>query len=94
MEQKLAMLKEPMPPKGSLELYEKAAEIHKLAYKKGGMNSERYKKRMGYMLQNLFGKEVWTLKDLNDAQLKAVIGLAQMKAEKNGRLASIITSLD
>ncbi len=70
----------PMLPKGSSELYKKAVELHKLAYKKDHWNKEKYQKRLGHMLQNLYGKSVWTLKDLNDTQLEQVIAYCEKKS--------------
>ncbi len=67
------MEKPPMPPTGSLDLYEKAVQLHKDAYKKDKWDKEQYKDHVGYKLQSLFGKGVWTFKDLNDEQLRYII---------------------
>ncbi len=77
--------KAPMPPKGDVELYEKAVELHKSAYKRVKDSKEAYKIKLGHMLQHLFGKSVWTLKDLRDEQLEVVIDFCEKKIEKNKR---------
>lgn len=71
-----------MPPKGSQGLYDKAVEIHKTAYFGKCKTKEEYKRKTGFMLQNLFGKGVWTLKDLNDEQLNKVIEVSQQQIDK------------
>jgi hypothetical protein len=71
-----------MPPKGSPELYQKAVELHKIAYKRPSWNGEKYKKKLGHMLQMVFGKSVWTFKDLSDGQLEVIINYAEAKIRK------------
>lgn len=73
------MDKAPMPPKGNIDLYNKAVEEHKRVFKKAIWNGEKYKKKTGHMLQSLFGKKVWTLKDLDDRQLKIIIDICSKK---------------
>ncbi len=74
--------KPPMQPRGSVELYSKAADIHKKAYKRLSWNGEKYKLKTGHMLQKLFGKSVWTLKDLNDDELLKIIDFSEKKLSK------------
>lgn len=59
----------PQPPKGNADLYATIVDMHKAAYKKDSWNGAKYKKSTGHMLQQIFGKKVWTLKDLDDYQL-------------------------
>ena len=66
-----------MEPKGNKDLYEHAKEMMKEAYKKPKHNGKRYDKMLGHLLQSLFqSKDVWTLKDLDDAQLLKLMGQA------------------
>jgi hypothetical protein len=62
-----------MEPKGNLDLYNHATELCKLAWKKSSWNGEKYKKKLGFLLQGHFGKDVWTLKDLDDEQLLVIL---------------------
>ena len=75
-------MSESMPPKGSPELYAQAVEIHKKAFKKEQWNREKYQKSTGHILQSIFGKAVWTLKDLDDTGLNHVIKWAEHKLDK------------
>lgn len=86
--------KAPTPPKGNLELYEKAVELHKSAYKRVNDDKEAYKVKTGHMLQHLFGKSVWTLKDLRDEQLEIVIGFCNEKIERNKRVKAPVVRYD
>ena len=72
----------PLPPKGNPALYKKAVDLHQKAYQKEVWNKEKYGKKTGYMLQMIFGKGVWTLKDLDDVQLLRIIELAEYKLKK------------
>jgi len=95
MESETCMMKEPMQPKGDLELYKKAVEIHKSAYKKPTWNKEKYNKKVGFMLRSMFEEGVWTFKDLNDKQLLLIIEIATKKDEKKrSRFRPIIQALD
>jgi hypothetical protein len=71
-----------MTPKGNFELYTKAVELHEKVYRRASWDKEKYQIKIGHMLQGLFGKYVWTLKDLSDEQLWKVIEIASLKFNK------------
>lgn len=79
------MNKPPMLPKGSPELYAKAVELHKLAFKKEKYNKERYQKKTGHMIRALFGHYAWTLKDLENPELERIIDICEHKIERKNR---------
>ncbi len=65
-----------------MPLLEKAKRLHKIAFKKESWNRERYKRKTGSMLQNLFGIDVWTLEDLNQDQLEQIVTRCEKKIDK------------
>lgn len=71
-----------MPPRGTIALYEKAVGTHSRAYRRALWDDAKYKRKIGHMLQRLFGKSVWTLKDLVDFELEEVIKLSEKKLNK------------
>lgn len=71
-----------MNPKGTIEIYEDVKRLHERAYRRPNDNKKAYDKKVGHMLQALFGKEVWTLKDLRDEQLYIVRDLSQDKYQR------------
>lgn len=74
-----------MLPEQNQELYDKAVALHSEVYKKPQWNKKVYEKKTGYMLQHLFGKEVWKIKDLNNEQLQRLIDTANNKKFRDGR---------
>lgn len=74
---------EPMPPKGSPKLYKKACELHKRVFNKAIWNKDKYKVKTGHMLQSLYGRSVWTLKDLNDNELLKIIEICENKIKNH-----------
>ncbi len=82
----------PMPPKGDVELYDKARKMHKALYKKDCWSREKYTRKIGFQLRGIFGEGVWTFKDLTNIQLIQVIGIMEAKITKHPHLASKIIS--
>lgn len=80
----------PMEPKGSRELYDKAVELCQSAYRKPQWSKEKYGKSMGHFIKSVFGKNFWTLKDLNDNQLKKMIHYAELKLAKKRYAGGVI----
>lgn len=72
----------PMQPKGNPDLYRHATDMMKEAYKKPKHNGEKHKKHVGHILQSQFGRKVWTLKDLDDAQLLQIMGQSNKLIER------------
>ncbi len=76
----------PMEPIGTKEIYEKAKALSKIAYAdmykaKAGKKKEKGA-AIGFMLQQMFGRRVWTLKDLTDEQLNVVITNSERVIER------------
>ena len=65
-----------MLPKANLDLYNHAVEMCQKAWKPPTWKSDKYKRKLGFMLQSYFGKSVWTLKDLDDAQMLFIMNKA------------------
>lgn len=83
----------PMKPKGTVELYNKARKMHKALYHKEAWDKEKYKKKIGFQLMGLFGKEFFTFKDLDDTQLNQTIDIMKNKVKKHPRLAPKIQDI-
>jgi hypothetical protein len=71
-----------MEPRGNKDLYEHAQEMCKDAWKRASWNREKWSKKLGFMLLGNFGDGVWTLKDLDDAQLLFIMGKANERLSK------------
>jgi hypothetical protein len=70
-----------MEPKGNLDLYNHAVQMCKEAFKKKVWNGDKYKRKLGFLLQGNFGRDVWTLKDLDDSQLLTIMKKAHDRIE-------------
>jgi hypothetical protein len=78
-----------MDPRGNKDLYEHAVEMCREAWSGKGKTlpskrrKEKREKSLGFILQHFFGKSVWTLKDLDDAQLLFIMKEADIRIQRH-----------
>ena len=65
------------------DLIAKATEAHKVAFPKHAAKPKKeYQKKTGHMLQSMYGKSVWMIKDLNAGQLLDLISVCERHVKK------------